>query len=124
MRLVLFFAAVFVQLAYGTSYECKVNKKIASSKNYSESDLKKWKFSVRLDESEASAKVSRCSFSPSASQITCDEYVADKVEADANIGAKKFYVFNSQYDFQLFKDLSGVENNGRGDIAFVKCEKR
>ncbi len=34
---------------------------------------------------------------------------------------KKFYVFRSQFDVQVYPDLSFIENNGRGGIAFGTC---
>ena len=39
-----------------------------------------------------------------------------------NARIKKYYVFRSQFDVQVFSDLSFLENNGRGDIAYGKCE--
>lgn len=64
----------------------------------------------------------RCSFVPSRGQVTCDTYVVDHVEYDENVDLKKFYVFKSQFDVQLFPDLTFVENNGRGGISFGSCK--
>lgn len=100
---------------------CKVDRKIDSERVYSEKHLKKFQFSVRIAEDASGARLSRCSFSPSANRVTCDDYEADRVERDAHVGIKKFYVFRSQFDVQVFSDLSFVENNGRGSIAFGTC---
>jgi len=35
----------------------------------------------------------------------------------------KYYYFDGQFDVQIFPNLSFIENNGRGDIAFGKCRK-
>lgn len=76
---------------------------------------------MKVEESGGGAFVSRCSFSPSANKVTCDRYQVDKVVFDENAKIKKYYVFRSQFDVQLFSDLSFIENNGRGDIAYGKC---
>ena len=60
-------------------------------------------------------------FAMSAGKITCDSYDVDRVEVDPVVRIKKFYVFGSQFDVQLFPDLTFVENNGRGGIAFGRC---
>jgi hypothetical protein len=45
----------------------------------------------------------------------------DKVVFDEFVNIKKYYLFKSQYDFQLYEDLSFVENNGRGGISYGIC---
>ena len=93
-----------------------------SDKIYTPTELEKWKFSVRVKESPQQTTVSRCSFSTSAGRVTCDDYQVDKIEIDQNIDAKKYYVFASQYDFQIFSTMESVENNGRGSVQYGKCE--
>ena len=56
-----------------------------------------------------------------ADSVTCDRYEVDKIMFDANAKIKKFYLFGSQADVQIFSDLSFVENNGRGSVAYGKC---
>jgi hypothetical protein len=104
------------------NYDCKVERKFDTEREYTSEYIKKLKFSVRLEEKGMEAVVSRCSFSPSAAQVTCDRYIVDKITFDENIKAKKFYLFASQFDFQLFSNSSFVENNGRGSIAYGKCD--
>ena len=53
--------------------------------------------------------------------MTCDRYPMDKVVLDENVKIKKYYLFRSQFDVQLFADLLFIENNGRGGIAFGRC---
>jgi hypothetical protein len=102
-------------------YDCKVAKKIDSENTYTSHQIEKGQFSVKIEESSAGAFASRCSFSPSANKVTCDRYQVDKVVFDEKVKIKKYYVFQSQYDVQLFSDLSFVENNGRGGVAYGKC---
>lgn len=45
----------------------------------------------------------------------------EKVVFDENVKIKKYYLFRSQFDVQLFPDLSFLENNGRGSIAYGQC---
>jgi hypothetical protein len=101
--------------------ECTVTRKVDGERVYTAAALAKGQFSVRIDESAAGATVSRCSSTPSTSSVACDKYTVDRIERDPNIGVRKFYVFGSQFDVQVFKDLSFVENNGRGGIAFGTC---
>ncbi len=73
-------------------------------------------------EDEKAPFVERCSFAPSANKVTCDRYPIDRIEVDGNVNIKKFYLFRSQFDVQLFSDLTVVENNGRGGVAFGTCK--
>ena len=72
-------------------------------------------------EDERSPAVRRCSFALSAGRVTCDRYAVDLVEVDRNVNIKKFYVLRSQFDIQLFGDLSFIENNGRGGLGYGTC---
>ena len=49
------------------------------------------------------------------------EYSASQV-SQGKVKIKKFYVFDSQFDVQLFADLTFVENDGRTGISFGKCQ--
>ena len=46
----------------------------------------------------------------------------DKVATGKYVKIKKFDVFESQFDVQLFLNMEFVENNGRGGISFGKCK--
>lgn len=107
--------------AAAAEYDCKVTKKVDSENSYTAHQIEKWHFSVKVEESGGDAFVSRCSFSPSADKVTCDRYQVDKVVFDENVKIKKYYLFRSQFDLQLFSNLSFIENNGRGGIAYGKC---
>ena len=119
--LLLIFILCAPKLAPAAEYDCKVEKKIDSEITYSSEQLGKGKFSVKIEEGKSEIFVSRCSFSPIAQKITCDRYQMDKVVFDENVKIKKYYLFGSQFDVQLFPDLSFVENNGRGSVAYGKC---
>ncbi len=114
----LFFMPVMVQ---AVEYHCIVEKKFDAEREYTPAQIEKGKYSVQIEENGDTTFVSRCSFSPSAQKVTCDRYQMDKVVQDYNVKIKKYYLFGSQFDVQLFASLLFVENNGRGSIAFGKC---
>jgi hypothetical protein len=108
-------------LAAAAEYECKVTRKVDSERAYTTQQLERGQFSIKLTETADAATVSRCSFSSSEREITCDQYKVDRVEFDDKVMIKKYYVFGSQFDFQLFPNLLFVENNGRGGVAYGRC---
>lgn len=108
-------------LAQAAEYRCKVENKFDSEHAYTVAEIEKGQFSVLIEEKGNATFVSRCSFAPSAQKVTCDRYQVDKVAFDEHVKIKKYYVFRSQFDVQLFPDLLFVENNGRGGIAYGKC---
>ena len=110
-------------VAHAFTYDCKVTKKLGEKNVVSDAELKKWQFSVKIHDLPK-PRLERCSLETSKNRVTCDSYDVDRVVVDENINAKKFYHFASQFDIQLFRDLSFVENNGRGGIAFGKCESK
>ena len=100
-------------------YECPVTKKLNAERVFSEDEMKKWQFSVKIEDLAEGSFVSRCSVS--SGKTECLRLRVDRLEHDRHIGAKKFYAFRSQVDVQLFRDLSFVDNNGRGGLAFGHC---
>ncbi len=117
--LLLVFSLCATAFAAAAKYGCKVKKKIEFGASYTSEQLEKGQFSVKIEEGKNGTFVSRCSFSAIAQKITCDRYRMDKVVLDENL--KKYYLFRSQFDVQLFTDLSFIENNGRGGVAYGKC---
>ncbi|MEE8058530.1 MAG: hypothetical protein V3T17_11945 [Pseudomonadales bacterium] len=107
--------------AIAVEYDCIVKKKFNSEHTYTKAELEKGKFSIQISAKGDNASLSRCSFAHSGEVVTCDKYEADKVIFDENVKIKKYYVFSSQFDVQVFSNLSFVENNGRGGISFGKC---
>ena len=107
--------------ASAVEYDCKVERKLDTEHLYTPDQIQKGQFSKRIEENRNSASISRCSFSASAQKVTCDRYQMDKVVFDENVKVKKYYLFRSQFDVQVFSDLFFVENNGRGGIAFGRC---
>jgi len=118
---IIFYSLVPV-LVEAAEYDCTVEKKLDSEKLYTQEHIKKSQFSVKVEEKSSGSFLSRCSFSSSANKVTCDRYKVDKVAFGENVKIKKYYVFRSQFDVQLFSNLSFVENNGRGGIAYGKCK--
>lgn len=103
-------------------YFCPVSKKLSYNGAYSPAQLQKWMFSVKIKHVGDAAIMSRCSFASSAGAVTCDDYKADFIYDDPYAGHKKFYYFSGQFDVQIFSNLNFIENSGRGDIAFGKCD--
>lgn len=115
-------------LVMAVEYDCRVEKKFDSENTYTADHIKKSQFSVKVEEGGCSTEeggcstfVSRCSFIASANKVTCDRYQVDKVVFDENSKIKKYYTFRNQFDVQIFLNLSFLENNGRGGIAYGKC---
>jgi len=109
---------------YPSSYECKVMKKysVDLTNIMDSNEIKKWNFSLEIIDEKVS-KLKRCSYVTSKKRVDCDSYDVDKIEFDPYVKIKKFYVFKSQFDVQLFPDMTFIENNGRGSISYGKCEK-
>lgn len=126
--LILFFIP---KMVFAVTYYCEATKKYDSENIYSKQHIAKGKFAVQLEDMGEEAFISRCSFSSTANAVTCDRYEVDHINrsAVANLETfkydkfiKKYYYFQGQLDFQLYPDLSFVENNGRGGIQYGKCE--
>jgi len=122
MRLILIALMVLGSTSNAEEYFCPVSKKLNSDSSYSAAQLQQWMFSVKIKQMGEAAIISRCSFSSSAGAVTCDDYQADFIYEDTYTGHKKFYYFRGQLDVQIFDNLSFIENNGRGDIAFGRCD--
>jgi hypothetical protein len=117
--IVLFF--LLPTITQAVEYNCKVEQKFDSAQVYSADQLQKGQYSVVIKDNGVAASLSRCSFSPSNQAITCDQYEVAKIVFDKQVKIKKYYVFNSQFDVQMFSGLTFIENNGRGGIAYGKC---
>lgn len=105
------------------TYDCPVARKVESDgRHYPAEELAQSQFAVRIVEGSTTI-IQRCSLSSIAGRVTCDSYTADRIETDAFVGVRKFYYFRGQYDVQIFRDGTFIENNGRGSIAFGRCER-
>lgn len=115
-------ALVMIRSSPPATYRCRVAKKVDPDGVWSEQRIRDGQWSLVVRDEERTATLSRCSFAPSQKAVTCDKYVVDRVEADTHVGVRKYYVFRSQYDVQIFTDLSFVENNGRGSVSYGRCQ--
>ena len=106
---------------WAVTYECPVATKFSEEYTYSKEHLNKYTPSVRVVDNGDNGILSRCSYESSAKKVTCDDYPIDYIVSDSFVGHKKYYVFRSQFDMQIFSGLGFVENNGRGTISFGKC---
>ena len=130
-QLILFgFLCLVANQAYAVEYYCKATKKIDPENEYPAEMIKRFKYANKLEEVGNKAFISRCSFSPSAGEETCDRYKVDHIVRSPVTNAEtleklfivKYYYYSGQLDFQIFPDLSFVENNGRGGIQYGKCQ--
>ncbi len=116
---------MFAEISLAGSFDCKVEKKYSADLSVVQTnkEIEKYNFKIKVQEGQKST-VTRCSLVPSQNSESCDSYSVDRVEFTNTqyVKIKKFYVLNSQYDIQIFEDLSFVENNGRGSIAYGKCK--
>jgi hypothetical protein len=108
--------------AAAADYRCPVTQKFDEDHQYTSQQLSQGQFSVLIEQREDAVYVSRCGYAPSVQKVTCDRYAMDKVVRDPFIGAVKYYLFQSQFDVQVFSNLTFIENNGRGGIAYGQCE--
>ena len=116
-----------VTVSHAASYRCDTVERAyfdphGKAQRATAEHLAKAKAHVIIEEDGPRARVSRCSWSAFEGKIVCDTYTADQVVLDPNIGAKKFYFFRSQFDVQVFRDLTFIENNGRGQFSLGKCQ--
>lgn len=103
-------------------FKCPASKRVDAKKTYTAEQIEQGQFSTVLEDNPEGVFVSRCSFSESAGKVTCNRFKVDRVEYDENLKIRKFYVFNRQFNFQIFPDLSSLADNGRGGVQYGKCE--
>ncbi|MBT2334692.1 hypothetical protein J7E49_12360 [Variovorax paradoxus] len=114
---------LFANPAFAASYHCTVEHRFSEDRRSPPAELERLKPTAEINEGNAGngAVMSRCSFEPSVGKVTCDRYPVDHIAHDTFNDFKKFYVFRSQFDLQIFRSLRFVENNGRGGIATGTC---
>ena len=117
----MFVVVILPTIVQAVEYNCTITRKLTSEHEYTTKEISKGQFSVLIEENRDSSYLSRCSFARSAGKVTCDRYEVVKISLDKNVNIKKYYVFRSHFDVQLFSNLTFIENNGRGGIAFGKC---
>lgn len=112
--------------SFAATYRCEVHSATMFDKSLRVEVLSKKYLKDRqqhvIIEDDTKAFVQRCSLNPFVGRVECDRYEADHVAKDAFINFKKFYFFRSQFDVQLLSDLSFIENNGRGGVAYGQCK--
>ncbi len=121
INITIFLLSVVPSMVYAVEYNCLVTKKFNSNHEYTENEISNSQFSVLIEENKTTSYLSRCSFVKSVEKVTCDRYEVDKISLDNYVNIKKYYVFSSHFDMQIFSNLTFIENNGRGDIAYGKC---
>ncbi|STX84925.1 Uncharacterised protein [Legionella donaldsonii] len=106
--------------SFALTYTCNTFKKVNFEQEYPKDQLEKFQSFTLLETYDDNvAYVSRCVYFDK--KIQCKKMLVDRIERDTNGNSTKFYVFASHFNFQLFHNLSGLEDNGGGDISFQKC---
>lgn len=130
LRSMIWMLALYAAPALTATLDCVVEKKVGPKHVYSASELSREQARVVVEDDASGAVLSRCSFAASAGRVTCDRYAVDRVEESKRVGDggkielfKKYYLFRSHFDVQVFADKSFIENNGRGLIAFGTCSE-
>lgn len=109
--------------SFSLTLYCTTIRKIERTQEYTKQQLEKYQFATKLEwYPNKESYLSRCGFSPLTKKIDCDRYLIDKIEEDPNVHIYKFYVFRSQFNFQLFPDFTSIEDNGRGGLAYQDCK--
>ena len=101
-KLLIVFLFSLPVMVHAVEYHCIVEKKFDSEREYTPSQIAKGQYSIQIEENGDGTFVSRCSYTPSAQKLTCDRYQMDKVVRDNYVKIKKYYLFSSQFDVQLY----------------------
>ncbi len=103
-------------------FDCPATKKFDFKTAYTPEQLRERKLSTRLEELPQGVFLDQCGFSASARKIVCNRQKVDRVEVDQKLQTKKFYVFDPQVNFQLFRDLTSITDDGVGGVQYGRCE--
>jgi hypothetical protein len=129
-QLVLVAAAMTLGVVTASAKElrCVVVEKVGTPEgtlsSHPPKDIMKLSYAVIIrDKGADGSEIGRCSYSSSASRVTCNFYAVDRIERDTEVGHVKYYHFARQFDVQIFADMRFIENNGRGELASGTCER-
>jgi hypothetical protein len=112
----------FLASSNAATYMCEPEFQTVFGSRVENNDFIKSFKPYTLVHDEVDGKIVRCSRSYTENKHVCDTYKTDRVENDINARIKKYYVFSAQYDIQVFRELSYIDNNGRGGMLFGKCK--
>ena len=124
MKNILIILLAFVTNLNAATYLCTANYQSHMGKLITDSDsdfVRKHKPYTKVIEGSRIV-VQRCSLPLLPTSAPCDTYEVDKIEYDSNVQIRKYYIFKSQYDIQIFSDMTYVENNGRGGLLIGSCK--
>jgi mono/diheme cytochrome c family protein len=108
--------------AAAMKFNCRTTKKYTSKVASTSEELERNQFSTRIEELPQGIFIDRCSFSHNAGKVNCLRQKVDRIEFNRELKIKKFYVFSSQFNFQLFPDLSSLTDDGLGGVQYGICE--
>lgn len=103
-------------------FDCPATKQFDSKNNYTAEQIRQRMLSTRLEELPEGIFLDRCSSSESAGKVICNRQKVDRVEYHQKLQTKKFYVFGSLVNFQLFPNLTSITDDGAGGVQYGKCE--
>lgn len=122
MTIIAIVFSFFLREASSAELFCRVTDKYDFERIYSKAEIDQWKFSATIEENGDKALVSRCAQTAGEGKVACERYVVDRIEYDEKANIKKYYVFSSQYNIQIFfENLLFVEDNGRGGVSYGNC---
>lgn len=108
-------------------YKCDLAKTIHVKHNTATKDLKRNMYSLFILETD-NPKVKnqytlyKCFYKKPTNKKRCEDIPISKVSLLDGSQIKKYYNLDMQYDLQVFKDLSFIENNGKGVISVGMCK--
>jgi hypothetical protein len=108
--------------AHSATYKCEPEFQTVFGKHVENNDFIKSFKPYTLVQDDRDASIQRCSRSFTENKHNCENYKIDRIENDSNVLVKKYYIFKAQYDIQIFKELSYIDNNGRGGMLYGKCK--
>ena len=121
----LFLLTVFiltVPSVNATTYKCEPEFQTVFGSRVENNDFIRSFKPYTLVHDEVEGRIERCSRSFTENRHVCETYKVDRLESDSNALVKKYYVFKAQYDIQIFRELSYIDNNGRGGMLYGKCK--
>lgn len=114
---------LLITISYA-KYDCYVDTKVSKEKQYKKEEIDKYSPVISIQEDDKYTIISRCSFFEMYKRNACYSYIVDTIVVNDKRKMRKYYIYKTQYDIQIFNDKRFVENNGMGLINFGECEHR
>jgi len=103
-------------------FDCRTTKKLTAKAGATAEELERNQFSTRIEELPRGFFIDRCWIVQGTGKRNCLRQKVDRIEINRKLKVKKFYVFNSQLNVQLFPDLTSLTDDGVGGVQYGTCE--